>query len=213
MDKFPPLLIPILQGARRKKIGKGQIILYEGDVPGDAMIVKEGIVKIHDIDDQGNEKILHLVKRPAIIPFAFYSGQEVPTRWFYSALTNTELFIIPREQLLAAVRDNSTLALYLMNHFSMEIHEILTRLSSLGKTNTRDKLIAALKFLAVWHSTQKAGGWLRVTFPVNHQLLADMVGITRESAAIAMKEFQTSRVIRNPRMTILEINLPRLGES
>lgn len=211
MDTFPQLLMPLLKKARRKKISKGQILLYEGDVSMDAMVVKEGIVKIHDIDEQGNDKILHLVKRPAIIPFAFYSGQQIPTRWFYTALTNCELYLIPRQQMLDEIEANSKFALYLMNNFSLEMHEILTRLGSLGKTNTRDKLIAALKFLATWHTTEKRNGWLRVTFPVNHQLLADMVGITRESAAIAMKEFQRGKIVRNPRLTTLEINSVKLA--
>lgn len=210
MDKFPPLLMPLLKKARRKKVGKGQILLYEGDVSMDAMVVRDGIVKIHDIDDQGNDKILHLVKRPAIIPFAFYSGHQIPTRWFYTALTSCELYYIPRQQMINEIQSNYEFALYLMNNFSLEMHEILTRLSSLGKSNTRDKLVAALKFLAAWHSTEKSGGWKRVTFSVNHQLLADMVGITRESAAIAMKELQRSKIVRNPRLTMLEINMPRL---
>lgn len=210
MDTFPKLLSPLLKNARQKKITKGQIILYEGDISMDAMVVKDGIIKIHDIDDQGNDKILHLVKRPAIIPFAFYSGGEVPTRWFYTALTNVELYVIPRDELFTAIKKDSALALHLMNQFSLEMHEILTRLGSLGKTNTHDKLVAALKFLAVWHSAERANNWLRVTFPVSHQLLADMVGITRESAAIAMKELQQKRIIRNPRMTVLEINMPKL---
>lgn len=211
MDTFPQLLMPLLKKARRKKISKGQILLYEGDVSMDAMVVKEGIVKIHDIDEQGNDKILHLVKRPAIIPFAFYSGQQIPTRWFYSALTNCELYFIPRQEMLDEIERNSKFALYLMNNFSLEMHEVLTRLGSLGKTNTRDKLIAALKFLATWHAAEKKNGWTRVTFPVNHQLLADMVGITRESAAIAMKELQRGKIVRNPRLTTLEINMPKLA--
>jgi CRP/FNR family transcriptional regulator len=173
-------------------------------------VIKSGIVKIHDIDEAGNEKILHLVKSPGIIPFAFFSGGSTPTRWFYTALTDCELYVVPRVKLLSELQADNTLTLHLMNWFSNEVHEILTRLSSLGKTNVRDKLIAALKFLIVCHSTQRRSGWWRVSFPVSHQLLADMVGITRESAALTMKELQAERLIRNPRITILEINASKL---
>jgi CRP-like cAMP-binding protein len=212
MENFPPLLRPLVKDARRKAIPKDQIILYEGDVASDMMIIKSGIIKVHDIDEQGNEKILHLLKRPGIIPFAFFSGGEDPMRWFYTALTDCELYIVPRVKVLSDLRVDSALALHLMNWFSNEMHEILTRLSSLSKTNARDKLIAALKFLAVCHSVERNAGWWRVAFPVSHQVLADMVGITRESTALAMKELQGDGLVRNPRLTVLEINLSKLPD-
>ncbi len=207
---MPPLLIPVLQGVRRKHIQKGQILLYQGDTTLDAYVLNSGVIKMYDIDENGNEKVLHLVKRPAVIPFVFFSGATLSSRWFYSALTDCEVYAVPQIKLFRALHDNSQLAIYLMNWFSQEAHEILTRLSSLGKTNARDKLIVALRYLALRHGTERRTGWWRVSFPVNHQLLADMVGITRESTALAMKELQDQKIVRNPRQTILEINKVRL---
>lgn len=209
MDLSPPLA-PLLKNVRSKLVPKGQIIFYQGDRTLDVYVIKSGIVKLHDIDEQGNEKSLHLVKSPGIIPFAFFSGENIPVRWFYTALTDCELYVVPQKKLLSSMKANSELTLQLMNWFSQEVHELLTRLSSLGKTNARDKLLAALKFLVTSHSNEQRNGWWRVSFPVNHQLLADMVGITRESAAVTMKELQTERLIRNPRVTILEINRPKI---
>lgn len=98
-----------------------------------------------------------------------------------------------------------------MNWFSNEMHDVLVRLSSLGKTNARDKLLAALRMLQKRHSTNRRGHWWRVHFTVNHQLLADMTGITRESAALTMKELQNEKIIRNPSLAILEINAKALN--
>lgn len=211
MDKVPLILHSALRKARVKTIPKGQIILYEGDVTADAYVINEGVVKIYDIDEQGNEKILHLIGRPGIIPFAFFSGHNDPTRWYYSALTDCEVSVVQQQKLIQAMATNSELSKYLINWFSMEVHEILTRLSSLGKTTVRDKLVAALKFLAVCHSQKAARtNWHRVAVPINHQLLADMMGVTRESASITMKELQDEKIVRTPRQNILEINLDRL---
>ncbi|MEO5949753.1 MAG: cyclic nucleotide-binding domain-containing protein, partial [Candidatus Saccharimonas sp.] len=65
----PLILQRALRDARVKQVPSGQILFYEDDIPQEVYILKEGIVKIYDIDDQGNEKILHLVKAPAVIPF------------------------------------------------------------------------------------------------------------------------------------------------
>lgn len=79
-------LMKLLAGARTKHVPSGQIIFYADDMPLEVYIVKNGVVKVYDIDDEGNEKILHLVKPPALIPFAFFSGMHNPLRWFIRRL-------------------------------------------------------------------------------------------------------------------------------
>ena len=200
----------IMPHAKLRNYPKGQIILYEGDVPTDLFIIKSGIVKVHDIDDQGNEKILHLVKTPAMFPMVFFLGGNDQTKSFYTTVTDAEIYVIPKSIVEEKMRANSELSMFMMHWFSREIHEVLVRLSSLEKTNTRDKLIAALKFLGVHHCKDPKGNWRRVTFPVSHQLLADMIGVTRESTTMIMKELQNEKIIRNPRLTQLEIQFEKL---
>lgn len=212
MQTLPEPLRAVTQSARLKRYPKGQIIIYQGDEMIETFILKSGVVKIYDIDDMGNEKVLHLAKAPAVIPFAFFSGGKTPPHWFYAALTDCELYVLMYDVLQKAVDENGSLSTLLTNQFSRDVHELLVRLSSLGKTKAHDKLIATLRFLAAWHAKPKAGSWCRVTFPVNHQLLADITGITRERAAMVMKEFQDHKLIRNPRLTVLEINTEKLHE-
>lgn len=211
MKSLPPVLQKQIKAARVKEIPKGQIIFYEGDSPLEVFIIKEGVIKIYNIDANGNEKILHLVSCPAVIPFTFFTGKNKPTQWFYSALTDCDLYLIPRRELQTIVKENPEIISFLMNWFSQEAHELLARLDSLGKTHVSDKLIAALKFLAERHSVERRSGWLRIVFPVNHQLLADMIGMTRESTTTAMKDLVDQKIIRNPRLTILEIDPKKLN--
>jgi len=211
MDMLPQALSTLLASARLKHFPKGQIILYEGDSPNEALILKDGVVKVHDIDEQGNEKVLHLMKPPAVLPLMLFQDNSDTTPWFYTALVDCDVYAAPQEELTEQMQVNNALAAYLMHWFARETHELLVRLSSLGKSNTRDKLIAALKFLAVRHASTRRSGWRRVAFPVNHQLLADMIGVTRESTAMSMKELQDERLVRYPRLTILEINFDKLA--
>lgn len=209
-DSIPFLLQRALHSARTRQVPSGQIILYEGDVPQEVFILKSGVVKLYDIDDQGSEKILHLVKPPAVIPFAFFSGMHDPLHWFYTTLTDCELYVLPVTELQEMTRSGSNLAEILTNHFSDDVHELLVRLNSLSKTNTQDKVMAVLRFLMVRHATERRASWWRVNFPVNHQLIADLCGITRESTSIVMKELLDRKIIRAPKLAILEINRERL---
>ncbi len=202
----------ITNKSRLKFFPKGQIIFYQGDDMLEVFMIKSGIVKIHDIDEQGSEKILHLTKAPAVLPFAFFSGLDAKPHWFYTALTDCELYVISPKELLQAMKENHQLAISLTNEFSRDVHELLVRLSSLGKTKAQDKLVATLNFLSELHSKPKNNKWRQVTFTVNHQLLADIAGITRERASMVMKELQDLKAVRSPKMNVLEINPTRLNE-
>lgn len=210
MHQIPKPLQTLLASAHLRQVPKGQIIIYEGDTPHEIYVIKSGIVKIYDIDSQGNEKILHILHETALLPLVFFSGKNQPVNWFYAAITDCELYALPQQMLEEAMRADGAFAVHLMHDFSIDVHELLVRLSSLEKTTVRDKLIAALKFLLVYHTEKQRSNWWQVRFPVSHQLLADLSGITRESAAIAMKELQDEKIVRSPRLTVLDINRPAL---
>jgi CRP/FNR family transcriptional regulator len=195
---------------RIKPYPKNQIILYGGDKITDVFILKKGVAKIYDIDHQGNEKVLHILKPPALMPLGSVLGQDASTDWFYSAVTDCEVYAVSRAEAEKRILSDSKLAAFVMDHFSQETHEILVRLSGLGKTDVRGKLAYVLRFLAVYHAQESRGGWRRVTFPVGHQLLADMIGMTRESTAIGTKHLRDQQIIRYPRATQLEINFNNL---
>lgn len=206
----PARLQKLIEGLRPKHYPRGQILLYQGDVPLDTLILKKGVIKLHDIDDNGNEKILHLVKPYSVIPLAFFSGNKSHMHWFYTALTDCDVCVLPAEDLERQMKEDSALAIYLMNWFSLEVHELLVRLNSFGKTTAFGKISAAIKFLATHHYVKRRSGWRRIDFPVNQQMLADMTGLTRESVASILRDFRKKEVIRNPRQTIMEVNLDAL---
>ncbi len=209
-ETMPPPLQRLLKTARLKHVPSGQIILYEGDLAQEVSIIKSGVVKIYDIDEQGNEKILHIAKSPSLIPMVFFSGMDKPMRWFYTALTDCDIYVLPYEVMRNAIETECGLMHLFAKDFCDNVHELMERVSSLSKTNAKDKIVAALKFLADGHSRKRYSGWQRVNFAVSHQLLADLCGVTRESAAMAMKELQDQGYVRSPRLTILEINFDKL---
>lgn len=82
MNEAPPLIAKLTEHSRLKHYPKGQIIIYQGDKPHEAIILANGYIKLYDIDKQGNEKILHVISPWAIAPFSFFSGPAENVRWF-----------------------------------------------------------------------------------------------------------------------------------
>ena len=199
-------LDPLLANAKVRSYPKGQIILYEGENPTDAFVVKSGAVKIYDIDEDGNEKILHIVKPLGVFPVIFMFGTAGQTSTFYTTVADSELYVLSRADFEQRLTTDPALVLYCLRWFANEVQEMMRRMSSLEKTSTRDKLIATLGYLSRQHCEPGAAGWKKVTFPISHQLLADMIGVTRESTTMVMKDMQKEKLVRTPKLGILEIN-------
>lgn len=203
-------LAKLLSNAQQRKYPKGQIVLYQGDVSQHMFILKTGQIKMYDIDDQGNEKIVHILRPPSIFPFASYLGQSREVMWFYAALSDIETYVISHEEIFPLMQKDPEITYYMLESAVVDMHELFVRLSSMSKTTTQRKLIAAMKFLGTHHSRSRQNGWRRVDFSVNHQLLADMTGITRESATLAMQQLQKEKLVRSPHVGILDINFDKL---
>jgi len=199
-------LDPLLAQAKLRNYPKGQIILYEGENPTDAFVVKSGAVKIYDIDEDGNEKILHIIKPMGIFPVLFMFGTTGQTSTFYTTVADSELYVLSRSDFEDRLKSDPTLVLYCLRWFAGEVQEMMRRMSSLEKTSTRDKLFATLGYLSRQHCEAPKLCWRRVKFPISHQLLADMIGVTRESTTMVMKDLQKEQVVRTPRLGVLEIN-------
>jgi len=208
------VIAPMLESARERTYGKGQIILYPDGTTPHLLVIKTGAVVMHDIDDQGNQKVLHIFGPPALFPMVSFSTVAATAAWFYSALVETTVYLLPYPELKARLEQPDGVAAYnlLLRQLLNEVHELVVRISSSTRTSSLGKLAAALKFLVVHHGQATTAGWSAIVFPVSHQLLADMTGLARETVTLSMKQLYESRAVRNGSRLRLEVHLERLSK-
>lgn len=201
----------LLEGARTKEFEHGQLILYKDDKLIETLILYEGIVKLFDIDDKGQEKVLQIIKAPAVLPLDCLFDVPTTVSWHYGALTDVKAAVYSPRELHKQITRSPLLSSYIINWLAVESHELLVRLNGTNKTEAIDKILAVLRFFSVYYTGPAKRGWKRVEFPVTHQLLADIAGITRESTTIQMGHLQQDKIVRT-RRPYLEINSEKLKE-
>lgn len=199
----------LLKDARLKHFEQGQSIFYAGDVITENYILKSGVVKVFDIDNKGEEKVLQLVKAPALLPLDCLLSSPDTVSWHYGALTDVEVHVFAPEELHSQIMSKPDLSAYIINWLAVESHELMVRINGMSKSDVRDKIITILTFLNVYYTGPEKRGWKRIEFPLTHQLLADIAGITRESTTIQMGHLHDEKIIRS-RRPYIEINVGRL---
>lgn len=189
----------------------GQIVVYVGDQPGHMFFVNKGAIKNYDIDENGNEKILSIIGDLGFFSILYSFGDKQDVSSFYSTLDETELLLIPLEDFQELINSDVEFANRVFCWFVAEMELVMGRIKGLEKTEGKMKVAQVLEYLITRHASKKNTTWYQVKFPVNQQLLADLVGLTRETVSMVMKDFDDQQIIRYPKQMILEINQKKLS--
>ncbi len=190
----------------------GQIVIYDGDQPSHIFFIKKGAIKNYDIDDQGNEKIVRLIGENGFFPLIYALSDALEIENFYSTLDETEVLLIPIEQFIYRCENDIVFSNRCFRWFVGEATLLLDRIKGLERTESRLKVAQVLEYLANQHAVPKNENWQQVKFPVSQQFVADMVGLTRETVSVIMKDFDEQKIVHFPRQMHLEIHMKRLRQ-
>src|SRR5579885_680684 len=130
--------------ARVKHYPKNQILVYGGDAMPNIYLLKKGVVKLYDIDHQGNEKVLHILKPPSMMPLTALGQCNEDSEWFYSTITDCDVYSVTYDEVERRIASDSKLASFILRQNAEVMNELLVHLSSLGKNDARGKLAYVL---------------------------------------------------------------------
>ena len=80
-------LLPLLKDtATSRPYKRKSIILYQGEVPRQAYVIKRGTVKVYRIDNHGNELIINFHTEGDMMPDGWIYGQSSSTLFYYESI-------------------------------------------------------------------------------------------------------------------------------
>lgn len=190
---------------------KGEIIIFQGEAPRSAYVVKSGTVKAYNLSVAGDEK-----------PVAFYSDDSVfPAPWVYGKMSNAVYYYeaFTSEVVVHAVNRDDYVK-FVKGHNELlirELEEALTsqlgtsmRLNALQHSRASDKLLYTLHYLALSHGKQAAPQVIEITLDLTHQDFANLTGLTRETAATELNKLKRKGVITYGKHTPYQLHLGKL---
>jgi len=194
-----------------RRYGKNQIICYQGDKPQYVFFVLKGHIKYYDIDDDGDENILHIVGPQNIFPMLYAFGVSSEIGAFYAAIDAVEVITIPLHDFHRVIETDIKFSNALTRWFLTEIEQLVFRINSFEKTDSRSKIMHALKYLSVNYG-QPTGTWQRIDFATTQQFLADFTGLTRETVSTIMNELEKANTVRFGKGHHLEVSNSKLDK-
>jgi CRP/FNR family cyclic AMP-dependent transcriptional regulator len=174
----------------------GTLIQLEGD-PAEAMyIVARGRVKIARIGANGREQVLNVI--PAGGHFntvPMFDGGACPAN--AQALTDVQLLILPREELLQVVAAHPPIALALLKEFAGRLRHLVQLVDDLSLHTVQERLAGLL--LEQAEAAERGDAQPALT----QAEMAARLGTVREMVGRALKTFEVLGLIRLDRGAIM----------
>lgn len=208
-----PLAIPFdrfLERYPTTSFAKGEIIVFQGEAPRSAFVVREGVVKAYNLSVQGDEKPVDFYSSLDIFPIPWAFGRAANAYFYYEAFSDVTLYSVPRGEFVEYLKANPEYTYATLNKFIMNYLGNSMRLNALQHSRASDKLIYTLHYLTLAHGREVGPKQIEISLSLTHQDFANLTGLTRETAATELNKLKTAGVISYGKHTPYQVKLDKL---
>lgn len=191
----PPALHNFLKKYPARKLKKGWPLLYQGEVPRTAFVVKTGMVKVYDINTSGEEKVLTFTDTDGMLAPEWLFGKSPVSLYYADAFTDCEVHAVPRQQLTELLQSSREMLTFALNRYVNLYVGAQLHISALEQTRASEKLLRILQWLSLRFGQEIRPNVLRIDIRLTHQDLAHMIGMTRETTAVELGKLRKQKVI------------------
>lgn len=190
---------------------KGEVIIFQGEVPRHVYVIKSGTVKSYNLSVGGDEKPVGFYAKDRTFPASWVYGKVASAIYYYEAFTpEVQVYVIEREEFVTFIRKRPELLYQELDHILSDQIGGTLRLNALQHSRASDKLIYTLHYLALTHGRPMGNKVIEILLDLTHQDFANLTGLTRETAATELNKLKKQKVIYYSKNTQYQLNLEKL---
>jgi CRP/FNR family transcriptional regulator len=190
---------------------KGEIIIFQGEAPRGAYVVKSGTIKAYNLSVEGDEKPVAFYSADSVFPAAWVYGKMPNAIYYYEAFTPTvEVYAIDRAEFVDFIKKRPELLYQELERALADQLGGSMRLNALQHSRASDKLLYTLHYLALSHGRPGKDNKIEITLDLKHQDFANLTGLTRETAATELNKLKHQGIIDYGKGTLYSLDLGRL---
>lgn len=188
---------------------KKRALVYCPTEPGESvMVLATGRVKIKDVTPDGRETILAFIEEGELFgELTLFEGQQ--RQEYAEAAEDSEVVLVPREDLLALMETRADLSLSITKLMGLRRQRVENRLRNVLFLPSRDRMLRLLVELAETHG-ELVGTSYQIRFPLSHQELASLIGVTRETVTITLGQLEEAGLVEVQRRKVIIPSLRKL---
>ncbi len=179
---------------------KGEIIIRAEDVPAGVFYITKGFVRFYSLDEDGKELTLNIFKPGSYFPMTWALG-DMENLYFYEAMAPTELWKSPKKEVLEFIKSEPEVLFELTRRLMVGLGGLVIRMEYLLRGNAYQKTCSVLELSARRFGKSGKNDEIIIDFPLTHQEIANLAGLTRETASIELKKLENSGLVSRKKRT------------
>jgi len=176
-------------------VKKGSNILFQGEIPRKAYIIRDGVVRAYTITSSGEERIVAFYSKGDVLPLSWLLGETTNALFYYDALSDVRLMTVEKADFLDCVMNDKTLLANMLTFVSNQSTSLLLRITGLEQSRAIEKIGFTLYYLMFHYGIEKKPGCYTVNVKLSQLMVANLVGLTRESTTKNLKILKNKGVI------------------
>ncbi len=170
-------------------------IIYQGEIPRCGFYLKEGIVKVYNLHDNGNEQILRFYGPGEFFPLPWLYGKMATEFYYYEAVENCEVVSVTRQDVDTIIKHDPELTNYIFDAMLSDQTALNLRIISLEQPRANEKLEYTLYYLLFRYGKNIGNEIYVINMNLTHITLANLVGLTRETITMEMNKLKRKGII------------------
>ena len=172
---------------------KSEIILRGGDAPQGVYFIDKGYVRDYAISKDGEELTLIIFKPEDFFPMQWVFNNR-PNSHYFDAMSVVELWRCPKEDFINFIEKNPQIFFELTSHITLRLGGILQRMEYLAFGNAYQK-VASILAICAERFGEEEGEEVVIQVSLTHRDIANLLGLTRETASIEVKKLERKNLI------------------
>jgi CRP-like cAMP-binding protein len=180
--------------ATKRAFKKRSILLYQGEVPRMAYVVRSGLIKMYSINNAGEEQVVSFMGPNDIFSGPWIFNKASAALYYYETLTDSEILTLPRD-ILRDVLNRPEFLSKALDYYVSNYTGLLLRVTALEQPRARDKIMCTLYYLTYRYGREAKSGMYALNFPLTHKIIASLVGLARETISAEISKLKRQQVL------------------
>lgn len=183
---------------------KGQVIFYEGNRAFGLYCVFSGRVKLYKTGLEGRQQIVRIAGRGDILGYRSLFSDE-PYQATAEVIEDASVCCIDKNAFFPVLAKHPALALNIIKKLAKELGTAETLATSIAQKSVRERMAELLLMLKETYGKEGKNG-VRIDLHLSREEMAEMIGVTQETAIRLLSEFKKEGLInvRERDITILD---------
>lgn len=173
---------------------KGQVIFYEGNQAYGLYCVYEGRVKLYKSGIDGRQQIVRIAGPGDLLGYRSLFADE-PYHATAEAIEDADICCIDKNAFFPVLTKNPALALNLIKKLARELRQAEDLATSIAQRSVRERMAELLLMLKEAYGKPTKQGGMRLDIHLSREEMAEMIGITQETAIRLLSEFKKEGLI------------------